>query len=900
MLLLLCSGIAGAAVWSVHYLLTAASDALAEMTAREGPAAPADGPKPPDEPKRPDAGPVIEPKEPTPPAVAGAEFRFIPGDFIAALVVQPERVLNAPAVKAALPPEVIAAIIAPTGVDTKTVERVTVLIHPFPGGNVAFFPGGVLQFRQDVDGKAVLGRILKDHTEANVSGRSYLRSKSEKMAEAPLCGHVADNRTLLLAPEPTLQKMLAAATPAAGPLHESMKKLDARADVAAAFVITPVRGAAIQAIEENKLKEALPPQVADATQLPDHVKGGTLALSLTGDTLLTVNLEAVDDSAGAAVEGLARKALDLGRQMYPNLRRDMTTGLPPDLAKSVPEMADQLVNGISVSRSGAQVTLTVKAPAGLAELAGKVVPMLLAGAGPEPGAAPGESGPTKPFVSAAHNFRITFPTAPKEESRKDSPNVTHTFTAQRDGGQIVYAVMVSSLPADLSAAAGIILDGALEGFGAKNVKSRRDVKLGAHRGVEAVIVMENRGVPVETSLRAYVVRDRLFQLQVTYLPSKKETAAPEKFFESFALLGPDAGAPPKPAPPVGAPPLPMPPAPPPAPAPPPVPEPAPGLPVKPLTPPSPSEEAFKGDTKPVIDLKVTEVAVPGATLGCLAWADAKGTAFYMADGQGTIRRVRYPDYRAEWKLDLKEKLSHISLSSEGLLLTLPEQQEVWLIDPEKGVMKQRFAIPRLLRAVTAPASAIGVAINDRELYILDLKKGTSLPYTVNERHVGFGGPVMTPDGKYLLTSGDFQILCRFRIDGTKLHYEQRGNDGAQGRIDTGITISPDSQFVCYPSFAGTSGAKNGVQVFRVTDLLKTEYVLSPGGTAVGFDPVGGTAVAQSLRLHDDRGRLLKEYQVGKPRVAPGGVKQILAHPAGNVYLLLMEEALFHVEVPPRK
>jgi hypothetical protein len=716
---LVCGGAVAGTVWAVNSFLNAASDALAEMTNKANPAADAGGKG---EPAAADTRPAEKPVNP--PAVEGLDVRFVAPDFVAGVVINGPRLLNADLVKSVLPDEAVGALGEQYGIDPHKVERVTILAEPTPGGNVLFFPGGVIRFTEAVDGKAVLSKVLKDLQEASADGKSYVVSKTEMMAGVPLAGHVADERTLLIAPEPTLKKMLAAK--GNGPLAGQLRRIDLNNELTAAFVVEPVKQLAGEGLKEAK--DSLPPEFADVSTLHERLKGGTLALTLGGDTLLKITLEGENEESATVVEKLLGQGKDILKQAYPDLRKGLAPALPPDISRSLLDVVDQVPDAISVTRRGTQVTLTLKTPSGLEALGPKLRQLLLATPAPPP---PGK------------------PPRPEKPAAAQSP-------------------------------------------------------------------------------------------------------------------------------------------------------PAPGLPPKPLLKPTTSGDSLKGDTKPVMDVSITTLKLPKTTRPCLTWADDKGSAFYALDESGDLRRVSYPDLKEEWKQQLGERCAWVSLSSEGLLVTPADGKEVWLIDPKMGEMKRRWAVPGVRRAASTRGSSLGVAATGTELYVLDLTKMTATSFGgPGPQNPGYDDPVMTPDGKYLLTGGSGQIH-RYALADGKLRYEESSPGAIQGRQDSGVTVSPDSQLVCYPSYVGGGAQPHKnytLSVFRVEDLKKPAFVLDPGGTAVGFDPPGGYIYTQNLRLFEIGGKFLKEYQLGggPPMVTIMG--QILPHPAGGKFLIIGDNKVLSVTVP---
>ena len=71
------------------------------------------------------------------------DVSLVAGSFNGAAIIHPRRLLGTPAL-AALPQDRLLASAALVGADPRTVERVLVLLDPFPGGNVAFLPAGIV------------------------------------------------------------------------------------------------------------------------------------------------------------------------------------------------------------------------------------------------------------------------------------------------------------------------------------------------------------------------------------------------------------------------------------------------------------------------------------------------------------------------------------------------------------------------------------------------------------------------------------------------------------------------------------------------------------------------------------------------------------------------------------
>ena len=312
------------------------------------------------------------------------------------------------------------------------------------------------------------------------------------------------------------------------------------------------------------------------------------------------------------------------------------------------------------------------------------------------------------------------------------------------------------------------------------------------------------------------------------------------------------------------------------------------------------DRSVKGDPQEVMDLRVTPVKVRANITGCMFWGDDQGKACWMLDPAGTIRRVSFPDLKESHTVELGKKCSWLSPSAEGLVVSVAELQEVWLLDPTRFSVKHRIAVPGLQRAASALNLSAAFASNGRELYEVDLKKGKAARYSGEAPKLpGYADPVVSPDGKYLFTSGGFEQMHRFGIRDGMARFEQSSPRIAQGRVDIGIQVSPDSKFVTLPSYAGNYGAARygNVFVYPVENIERAEATLEfdgPGATAISADPASGRFYAGGLLVFDKDGKREKEYKLDA-----GEIKQLLVHPQGGKLLLLGTGKFLLVEMPPK-
>jgi hypothetical protein len=326
--------------------------------------------------------------------------------------------------------------------------------------------------------------------------------------------------------------------------------------------------------------------------------------------------------------------------------------------------------------------------------------------------------------------------------------------------------------------------------------------------------------------------------------------------------------------------------------------------------PAPAADSLKGDPLTKDDVTAYPIELDGkALLPCLVWADEKGSAFFACDANGVLRLISFPEFTEKKKKDLERKVAWVAMTGEGLLLTLPDPQEAWLLNPDSLETKKKIAVPSLKRAVGAPAASYGAAFGgnqiDNRLYLLDLKAGKAVPFvapTVGVRRIDLGNfdPVMSPDGKYVFCRG-LENIVKYAIDKGKLKYQETSPRIQQGALGAGIQVSPDSKYVCLPSGGGNYGANYSTYVYPVTNVKKPEFTLESGPypQAVGFDPAAGWVYGQGngheLILFTATGIKKKEYKIEDGH----SVKQYLPHPGGNKLLLLSDKRLWEIDVPKK-
>jgi DNA-binding beta-propeller fold protein YncE len=224
-----------------------------------------------------------------------------------------------------------------------------------------------------------------------------------------------------------------------------------------------------------------------------------------------------------------------------------------------------------------------------------------------------------------------------------------------------------------------------------------------------------------------------------------------------------------------------------------------------------------------------------------------------------------------------------------------------VLDPSTYTVKKKITIPAIQRAVSALPLSTAFAVSGKDLYEIDLKKGMATKYAGDmPKLAGYKEQLaVTPDGNYLFVAGIHEEMHRFGIKNGKARLEQSSPRIAQGRVDIGVQVSPDSKFVTLPCYAGnyTAGKYGNIFVYPVQNIERAEATLefgSPSGMAISADPASGKFYASGLIVFDKTGKKEAEYKLGT-----GDIKQMLVHPQGGKIVLLGTSKFLVAEVPAK-
>lgn len=362
--------------------------------------------------------------------------QFIAPDFCVAVVVHPQQIAQSP-LAAMLPVAQAPAMIASDPeaaklaqqIDPKTIHRVVVLLDPAAlESNLP--PAVVVQFSKDFDAAGLLKQAFDDVQPGEIEGKAVLTSKKAGKGDVAGAAYVANPRTLVLAPEPTMKKMLASSDEPrlllnqlrrsnlqsdilvevlAGPLNKAMGKAPAGGPMGKPPM--PGEGSSATPPGPGEGPAGMPPQMPGAGamgMMPSmamasaglaEVKSASLAINFTGDKLLQLTLVgAKRDSVGK----LYQQFNMLQMMANPKLKAKSApaAGQPqpgqpqPPGAGPMGEFGEQILKGLKVRKMEDRVQVTIKMPEDLPGLVQKATASAMTQV-PPPGAG-GMTPPEKP------------------------------------------------------------------------------------------------------------------------------------------------------------------------------------------------------------------------------------------------------------------------------------------------------------------------------------------------------------------------------------------------------------------------------------------------------------------------------------------------------------------------
>jgi DNA-binding beta-propeller fold protein YncE len=286
---------------------------------------------------------------------------------------------------------------------------------------------------------------------------------------------------------------------------------------------------------------------------------------------------------------------------------------------------------------------------------------------------------------------------------------------------------------------------------------------------------------------------------------------------------------------------------------------------------------------------------------CARWADEKGAEVLLLDGEkGTLLKMSVPAGKVVDKKEFGVKMGWMDMSAEGLLISVPDKGELWVLDAKLEV-RGKLPVPGIEQAASSPKLSIalvGGSKSDSQLSMVALKTGRVIPLPSPGGKFGrtLGTrPVVAPNGM-LAFSEDGQSMIRFAIRANRVTPLDSVHSGGNPRR---IHVSADSRMVARPSGGGNpdTGGSYRTAIYSTLSLAKQACAVDGGAypTSVGFDPAGGKiytgSIDYQLIVATNGGVKKGEYKIGRETPL-----QYLAHPDGNKVLVIASDQVSYVEL----
>jgi hypothetical protein len=299
----------------------------------------------------------------------------------------------------------------------------------------------------------------------------------------------------------------------------------------------------------------------------------------------------------------------------------------------------------------------------------------------------------------------------------------------------------------------------------------------------------------------------------------------------------------------------------------------------------------------------------------MVWAQNDGSAFFALDGEGAVLyKFSGPDYKTKEQIPVGGKATWMSMSIYGPVLSLPEKNEIKVLDRNTLTFKNPVSVPQLKRAVSAPTlsyAAVSTGQIDGELQTIQLFTGLGKKFRAPVAPIATGNafaeePAFAPNATWFYTNAMSGYLMRWALVENAAILKEKGPRVSAGQTFP-ISVSPDSRYVAQPSAGGNpdAGTKTPATIVMSADSLQMRQCVIEPGAGVGIGPVGIDPVNNMVYTGSNNvglttynlsnGAKIKDYrEVGK-----GMPKQYLVHPLGKKVIVLQSEALSYVEVNPR-
>lgn len=304
-------------------------------------------------------------------------------DFCAAVMIHPARIAQSPFGKSIALTKLVTAALQHPKVDKRVVQlvdpakisRLTLLVDPFPGGNVAFFPAVVVEYEQDTPGGELLRALWPDSRPSAEDKRHF--AGVEEMAGTTIDGYIASSKTILIAPQPMLEKMLSKYRSSSNPLRRRLVGQPVESDIAVEYTSQPALKSLLKMTGMNAAQLRSDPETDEVVKtLLLDVKSATLKLQLRPAPSIRASVLGNNVAGATKIKEMLDGGMGILTAVVDNaqVRNELKRELMNELPRAVIELVDSaalrdLVRAMEFSKRGASVEVKIDIPTTVLELA---------------------------------------------------------------------------------------------------------------------------------------------------------------------------------------------------------------------------------------------------------------------------------------------------------------------------------------------------------------------------------------------------------------------------------------------------------------------------------------------------------------------------------------------------
>ncbi len=321
------------------------------------------------------------------PSAAQGGVSFITPDHIAAIVIQPQRILQNPLL-GGLPPQMLDSFTKEMGFHPKDLVKATFLVRsslipdPASSSSKPSSPAVVLEFGSAKDSAELAKSNWEEIDSREYKGKTYYVPGFLK--EFPASADIRVATTCQLAPtvvfigeEPELKAILDLQGAVNTPFAQMFQQLNNQTELVAIGDLSSLKGK-WQALAASNDPQAA--QLKPYVDLLSSLQSFEVQASLSAASLLQAKLNVADAAAAAQVKTTIDSQVQAGQGLYKFMRPQLAKGLPSAYGEQLMSLADQLVNGVTVNQNATAISLSVAKPASLDAVVRDVLPKMAAAA----------------------------------------------------------------------------------------------------------------------------------------------------------------------------------------------------------------------------------------------------------------------------------------------------------------------------------------------------------------------------------------------------------------------------------------------------------------------------------------------------------------------------------------